>query len=314
MRIKTKIRLQMFGLVLLKIISLLSLLGVIICAPVGFFRMIVKSADGESEGTLLIVAIVCLVVSLITGLIFKYSYKKVIVENVLNQELPGCVWSPNDGFGQGVIDSNIRLVESGNKYKTEDLIYGEYNGYHYEQSDVKIENVIYERTGYGRHRHTKIRVYKHFQGRMIILDSPIVVKKPVFVFSYTFEHRYSGLYDKLTSDEIKDKVFGDVFDVKVEKGGSARNVLDDKMKKALLTTYNKFNNMAVRFEEKKMYIAINTKESTFDWRWTRGFSFRKEVEANRKQMDVIKDIIDIISARDENKELEVNDFKQIEEI
>ena len=128
MRIKTKIRLQMFGLVLLKIISLLSLLGVIICAPVGFFRMIVKSADGESEGTLLIVAIVCLVVSLITGLIFKYSYKKVIVENVLNQELPGCVWSPNDGFGQGVIDSNIRLVESGNKYKTEDLIYGEYNG------------------------------------------------------------------------------------------------------------------------------------------------------------------------------------------
>lgn len=300
---KVKVRFQMFGLAVLKIISLLTMLGVIVCTPVGFVRMILKSADGESDGTLLLVAVVCLVVSLITGLIFKYSYKKTIVKNVLDVELPGFTWSPNDGFGQGLIDSNIRLVEAGNKYTSEDFIYGEYKGYHYEQADVKIKNVVKEEVGYGRDRHIKVRVFKHFDGRMIILDSPVNVKKPVYVFSYYFEHRYGGLYDKLTSEEIGDKVFGDLFDVKVQMGGSAKTVLDEKMKKALLATYNKYNNMAVHFEDKNMYIAINTKESTFDWRWTRGLSFRKEVEATRNQIYVIKDIVDMITSGDEAKEL-----------
>ncbi len=300
---KVEIRFQMFGLAVLKIISLLTLVSVIVCTPVGYVRMILKSAEGESDGTLLLVAVVCLVVSLITGLIFKYSYKKTIVKNVLDVELPGFTWSPNDGFGQGLIDSNIRLVEAGNKYTSEDFIYGEYKGYHYEQADVKIENVVKEEVGYGRDRHIKVRVFKHFDGRMIILDSPVNVKKPVYVFSYYFEHRYGGLYDKLTSEEIGDKVFGDLFDVKVQMGGSAKTVLDEKMKKALLATYNKYNNMAVHFEDKKMYIAINTKESTFDWRWTRGFSFRKEVEATRDQIYVIKDIVDMLTASDEAKEI-----------
>lgn len=295
---KTKIRFQMLGLAILKIISLLTLVGVIICTPVGFVKMVIKSAEGESDGMLLLVAIICLVVSLLTGIIFRYSYKRVIVKNVLDVELPGYTWSPNDGFGQGLIDSNIRLVEAGNKYKSEDFIYGEYKGYHYEQADVKIENVVTERVDFGRHRHTKVRVFKHFDGRMIILDSPVYVKKPVYVFSYYFEHRYGGLYDKLTSEELKDKVFGELFDVKVQMGGSARTILDEKMKKILLAAYNKYNKIAVHFQDKKMYIAINTKESAFDWRWTRGFSFKKEVEAARDQIYVIKDIVDALTSED----------------
>ena len=70
------------------------------------------------------------------------------------------------------------------------------------------------------------------------------------------------------------------------------------MKKALLATYNKYNNMAVHFQDKKMYIAINTKESAFDWRWTRGFSFKKEVAATRDQIYVIKDIVDALTSDD----------------
>ncbi len=297
---KTKIKFQMLGLTLLKVISLITLAGVMVCTPLGFVRMILKSAEGESDGTLMLAALICLVVSLITGVIFKYSYKKAIVASVLDVELPGYTWSPGDGFGQGMIDSNIRLVEAGNKYKSEDFIYGEYKGYHYEQSDVKVENVVTEYVYIGDKRHTKVKVFKHFDGRMIVLDSPVTVKKPVYVFSYYFEHRYGGLYDKLTSEEIGDKVFGDLFDVKVQMGGSARTVLDDRMKKVLLATYNKYNNMAVHFEDKKMYIAINTKESTFDWRWTRGFSFRKEVDAVRNQIYVIKDIVDTLTSEGES--------------
>lgn len=311
---KTKVRLQMLGLTLLKITNLLSIVGVVYFGVIGYCRMIIKAAEEVSEGTLLVVAIGCLVAALVTGVLFKFCYKRFIVSDVVKLELPGCQWSAKDGFGQGVIDSNIRLVEAGNRYKSEDLFFGEYNGYHYEQSDVSIKNVIYERVGYGRNKHTKVRVYKHFKGRMIIMDSPTIVKKPVYVFSYTFEHRYGGIYDKLTSDETKDKVFDDLFDVKVEKGGSSRTVLDERMRKALLTTYNKYNNMAVHFEEKKMYIAINTKENAFDWRWTRGLSFRKEIEANRNQIYVIKDIIDILNESNDKSEIEAEEFKQVEEI
>ena len=70
------------------------------------------------------------------------------------------------------------------------------------------------------------------------------------------------------------------------------------MKKILLAAYNKYNKIAVHFQDKKMYIAINTKESTFDWRLTRGFSFKKEVEATRDQIYVIKDIVDALTSED----------------
>ena len=59
---KAKVRLQMFGLAILKIISLLTLLGFIVCAPVGFVKMIIKSAYGESDGTFLLISIICIVV------------------------------------------------------------------------------------------------------------------------------------------------------------------------------------------------------------------------------------------------------------
>lgn len=304
----------MFGLIVLKLINVLTAIGAIVGIPYGLFTMVVKSAEGESDGTFILIGLVCLVVAFVSSIIFKFCYKKNIVANVIGLELPGCTWSASDGFGQGMIDSNIRLVEAGNRYKSEDMIHGSYKGYYYEQSDVSIENVVTERVGYGRNRHTKVRVFKHFKGRMIVLDSPVTVKKPVYVFSYKFEHRYGGMYDKLTSDETKDKVFGDLFDVKVQMGGSSKIVLDDKMKKALLTTYNKFDNMAVHFEEKKMYIAINTKESTFDWRWTRGFSFRKEVEAVRNQIYVIKDIVDIITSEDSDMEKSSNNIEANEEL
>ena len=88
----------------------------------------------------------------------------------------------------------------------------------------------------------------------------------------------------------------------VGKGTIVKRILDETMKKALITTYNKFYNMAVRFEDKKMYIAINTKEDTFDWKVNRGMNFRKEVEANRNQIYVIKDIIDILKGKDEKLE------------
>jgi len=306
MKKKRKVRLMMLGLTILKIVNLLLLVATIVCFPIGIYRMIVDNAYGQTDGLFFGLSLGSFACYFITGFVFKMLYKKGIVTDVLRAEIPGCNWSISEGFGQGVIDSNIRLVESGNRYKSEDLIYGEYKGYHFEQADVSIENVVTERIGYGRHRHTKVRVFKHFKGRMIILDSPTIVKKPVYAFSYYFEHRYSGMYDKLTSDEIKDKVFGDLFDVKVQKGGSARTVLDEKMKKALLTTYKKFNNMAVHFEEKKMYIAINTKESTFDWRWTRGFSYRKEIEANRNQIGVIKDIVDILTSDENLQEISGN--------
>jgi len=91
-------------------------------------------------------------------------------------------------------------------------------------------------------------------------------------------------------------------------------VYDDKMKKALLTTYNKYNDMAVHFEESRMYIAINTKEDVFDWRWIRGLSFRKEIEANRNQIRVIKDIIDILDQQIENEKSSNIESKQIEEM
>lgn len=250
--------------------------------------------------TYFILTIVCLILIPITICLFKTLYKNLFVVEVLAVELPGCYYSRHKGFGQGIIDANIGLVEPGNKYKSEDYLSGNYNGIHFEQADVIINNEVREEKAFSDE--AEVKVYKHFRGRMIVMDSPVNVKKPIYLYSYEFEHRYKNQYVKLRTEEINDKVFGDVFDILVSEVGSAKRILDDKMKKALITTYNKFYNMAVRFEDKKMYIAINTKEDTFDWKVNRGMNFRKEVEANRNQIYVIKDIIDILKGKDEKLE------------
>lgn len=291
---KTIIRLKMTGLMIIKIISVLAIIGFALFAILAAFKYGATKYDNDRslDETYVGFAILCLALAPITAALFRSGYKKMFVEEVLQVELPGCYYSRNEGFGEGLINTSIGLVEPGNKYKSEDYLAGTYKEIHFEQSDVIINNEVREKKAFSND--TTVKVYKHFKGRMIVMDSPVSVKKPVYIYSYEFEHRYKGHYLKLRSEETGDKVFGEVFDVLVTEGGSAHSILTDKMKKALLTTYNKFYNMAVRFEDKKMYIAINTKEDSFDWKITRGFSFRKEVEANRNQIYVIKDIIDIL--------------------
>lgn len=294
---KKKAKLQMMGLKSLLIFMGVSVIGFVVC----FVKLVLsygnyKVYDEGIDVTYVGLTLLCLVAFVVLVLYFRTSYKKVFVSRLLEFELPGCCYSRYEGFGQGLIDSSIGLVEPGNKYKSEDYISGNYKGIHFEQADVLIQNEVREKSRFSDD--TKIKVYKHFKGRMIVMDSPVNVKKPIYIYSYNFDHRYKGQHFTLTSVETKDKVFGDVFSVLVSAEGSSVSVLTDKMKNALLTTYNKFYNMAVRFEDKKMYIAINTKEDCFDWKITRGLNYRKEIETNRNQIYVIKDIIDILKGEE----------------
>lgn len=309
---KTKIRIKMVILRLLILVTMFSVIGFALFAILTATGYGVNRYDETASlnATYFILTIVCLAFIPISVFLFKTLYKNLFVVEVLNVELPGCYYSRHNGFGQGLIDVNIGLVEPGNKYKSEDYISGTYEGIHFEQADVIINNEVREEKAFSDE--TSVKVYKHFRGRMIVMDSPVNVKKPVYLYSYEFEHRYKNQYMKLTSEEINDKVFGDVFDILVTEKGSAKKILDYKMKRALLTTYNKFYNMAVRFEDKKMYIAINTKEDSFDWKVSRGMNFRKEVEANRNQIYVIKDIIDILKGKDERLEIAEEQITQIE--
>ena len=291
-------RLKIFGLLLLKLVWLLAIVGVflflfstIICGAGGTVGFI----DTEFAISGLIV---CVVLMPITHIGFKKSYIKVFVDGVLKAELPGCQYQMGGGFDKNTIDSMFVLVEPGNMYTSEDMLSGEYKGVRFQMADATVKNSVREHL-YGDKYVNKL--YKHFEGRMIILDSPINAPKPVYVYSYEFEHRAAGRYNKYMSSETNDRVFGDIFDVLVQQGGSAKIVLNDRVKAALKQLYQKYNNIGVRFDNNRIFMAINTKEDLFDWSVKRGMTFKKEIETVNKQISVIKDFVDLIYGYDNDE-------------
>lgn len=291
-------RLKIFGLLMLKLIWILSIVGtflflfsVIICGAGGTVGFI----DTEFAISGLIV---CVVLMPITHIGFKKSYIKVFVDGVLKAELPGCQYQMGGGFDKNTIDSMFVLVEPGNMYTSEDMLSGEYKGVRFQMADATVKNSVREHL-YGDKYVNKL--YKHFEGRMIILDSPVNSPKPVYVYSYEFEHRAAGRYNKYMSADINDKVFGDIFDVLVQQGGSGKTVLNEKIMTALKQLYQKYNNIGIRFDNNRIFLAINTKENLFDWPVKRGMTFRREIEAVNRQVNVIKDFIDLIYGYSNNE-------------
>lgn len=302
---KSAVRLKMLGLILVKLINVLSIIGVVVF----FLATIVNFVSGGSLGSITVdMALSGLIVSLVllavTHISFKNLYRRVFVLGILKAEIPGCYYSASGGFDKTTLDSVFALVESGNKYTSEDMLSGEYRGVRFQMSDVTIKNHAREHL-YDDKYITK--VYTHFDGRMIMLDSPINVPKPVYVYSYEFEHRMPGRYNRYMSSDVNDKVFGDIFDILVQQGGSAKLVLSDKVKAALKDLYQKKNNMGVRFHNQRIYIAINTKENLFDWSIVRGMSFKREIEAIVSQINLLKDFVDLLYGYNENSSLEDGD-------
>lgn len=293
MKVKSRIKLKMAGLISLGVLNMASVIGTVVFLIKSITTYgIIETETETMDVTYEVLTLLCLGLIIITLFMFRSSYKKMFVEGVLEVELPQAKYLKHDGFKQGFIDSSIALVEPGNKYKSEDMISGDYKGIYFQQSDVTIDKQVREKQMVGNN--TRIKVYHHFAGRMIALDMPVKVKKPVYIYSHGFEHRHNPNHVRLTTVDIKDKEFDSSFVVLTSKDENVEDILTDKVRKALLLTYSKYSNMAVRLEDNKMYIAINTKENTFDWKLTRGLNYRREIDVNRKQIRVIKDIVDVL--------------------
>ncbi len=299
MSVKTKARLSMIGLLFIKLLGIAAYIGGIIVI-INYLANLVGNSRPDDFTKSLLVALGLIVLGILMQFLFKYVYKKVLVVKLLQVEFPGCFYSWTAGFDENTINCEVNLVEPGNRYKSEDMLTGNYKGVNFRQADVNIKNVVQEKSTFGDDD-TVTKVYKYFSGRMIIMDSPVKVKLPVYFYSYEFENRFIKRAQlSIETAVTSDKEFSDIFDVFKMKGGTARPVLTPEIKKALMVTYKKYPNMAAKFSGDKICIAINTKESTFDWSASRGFIYRKEIEANRNQAQVIKDIIDIIKSEEKN--------------
>lgn len=296
---KSAVKLKMTGLVLLKLVNFLSIIAAVVFSFLTIAVFVSGGLyDSVNVGAVLTGLFVSLILLALTHVAFKSLYKKIFVIGVLNAELPGCYYSASGGFDKTTLDSVFALVESGNMCTSEDMLSGEYKGVRFQMSDVTIKNRVRE------HLHDDdyvTKVYTYFDGRMIMLDSPINVPKPVYIYSYEFEHRMAGSYNRYMHSGVSDKVFGDIFDVLIQQGGSARMVLIEKIKAALKDLYQKENNIGIRFHNQRIYIGINTKESLFDWSIRRGMSFKKELNAVGGQIKLLKDFIDMIYEFNEEK-------------
>lgn len=92
---------------------------------------------------------------------YQMIYKNAFVVSILNKTFSDVQVNWECGFTRQNVEQ-MGLLKLGNRFDSEDLIHGAYEGVSFDQADVTIKNV----TGSGKNRHTTT----YFKGRVFVFD------------------------------------------------------------------------------------------------------------------------------------------------
>lgn len=92
---------------------------------------------------------------------FKALVKEIVILKVFQSQFDKVVYNPSQGFDESYIN-DLEMYNSGNNYKSEDLLLGVYKGVGFSQADVSIKQI----TSNGKTTTTTT----YFEGRWIVCD------------------------------------------------------------------------------------------------------------------------------------------------
>ena len=98
--------------------------------------------------------------------VFNENYKNIFVLKALKNNFDDIVYSPDKGFNERYIDK-IGMLDTGDRYHSNDFISGVYKGIKFEQADVHIEEKHEEKDEDGK---TRTVWETLFRGRLMVFD------------------------------------------------------------------------------------------------------------------------------------------------
>lgn len=222
---------------------------------------------------------------------YKKAYKFYFVEQNLMQTFTNLEYNHNAGLNKQVL-KDTEMINTGDRYSSNDLTTGRYKDVEFTQADVHIEEEYKDKDG---HRHyTTI-----FRGRFMIFEFPKKFNFRVEVASKFFAAkkvpgRNPQTGRKFEKFEVESSEFNKKFKIYAEDGFETFYLLDpsfiariDKLGE----TYEK--KMILCFIDNKLYVGINEGKDAFEPpRPFKPIDEQAEMEKVNRDIKVVTDFVD----------------------
>lgn len=258
----------------------------IVLIMIGYIGAPRMGAIGSVFGILMFAIIGCMIYASRTmariNRQYQELYKNAFVISVLNQTFTDVQVNWELGFTRQNIEQ-MGLLKLGNRFNSEDLIHGVYEGVSFDQADVTIKNV----TGSGKNRHTTT----YFKGRVFAFDLQKSDIHSVGIRSKDFQ--YYGNLNGFHHEDVKleSESFNREFKVMATYPVDAFYVLTPQTMECVTDLHQRAGNVAMRYLGNKLYVAINTIGNAFDGDIKKPFVYVDEINKIKRDCAVIIDII-----------------------
>lgn len=213
---------------------------------------------------------------------YQMIYKNAFVVSILNKTFSDVQVNWECGFTRQNVEQ-MGLLKLGNRFDSEDLIHGAYEGVSFDQADVTIKNV----TGSGKNRHTTT----YFKGRVFVFDLQKSDIRSVGIRSKNFQ--YYGNLNGFHHENVKleSEAFNREFEVMAAYPVDAFYVLTPQTMECVTDLYRRAGNVALRYLGNKLYVAVNTTGNAFDGDIKKPFVYVDEINKIKNDCAVIMDIV-----------------------
>lgn len=223
---------------------------------------------------------------------FNKNYKNIFVLKALKNNFDDIVYSPDKGFAERYVDE-VGMLDTGDRYHSNDFISGAYKGIKFEQADVHIEEKHEEKDEDGR---TRTVWETLFRGRLMVFDFNKRFKANIQVSSRYFDAESLPWGKKFTRVKMEDLEFNKNFCVYAQSEHEAFYILTPHFMEKLKEVTNKLNcGVMFCFVDNRLHIAIDNNEDSFECNVFKVIN-EQEIEANIiKDIKVITDFVDELS-------------------
>ncbi len=181
------------------------------------------------------------------------KFKREYVVEEMKKAFPDSLYNATDGFYENEV-VNTGLLRNQDRYFSEDMISGSFEGVRFRCADVKQQDVSKDSKG---RTHTRTV----FLGRFYEFDFPKSFKSNILV-TQTIGY---GLFSNYKRVKMESVDFNSELKVYAESEIDAFYLLTPHFMERLIYMDNKYNDkISFSFQDRKLYIAINNRINTFD--------------------------------------------------
>lgn len=220
---------------------------------------------------------------------FNKEFKNAFVLKSLHHFFDDINYKPEKGFNKGYIQ-NLGMLNTGDKFNSNDYISGTYKNIKFEQSDIHIEKKEEDEDENGD---KEVAWETIFKGRLMIFEFNKKFKTDVQVLSNHFGANALIWNKKLSNVKMEDIDFNKHFTVYAESEHDAFYILTPHFMEKLKDITKKLNcGVMFGFADSRLHIAIYNSEDSFEYNVFKPINEQEIEESIVKDIKLITNFVD----------------------